>query len=255
MFRSRIHLIGGGPGTMGSLREHLRSLLPGVPCAPKKKPTVAYVGAASGDDAGFRDMIGAEIARAGARAVAVKLASSRAKLSTARAVLESADVIFVSGGDVDFGMKVLHDRGATPVFEKLAREGRPLIGISAGSIMLGRAWIRFPDGDEHKGKSSLPPRVFPCLGLAPVYVDAHAEEDRWAELRTLIRLLAACGERPVGYGLTRKGGVSIEPTGRGARVIPFGTPAPKFAVKAGKVARVAALRLGCSDVVVPAKKR
>jgi dipeptidase E len=251
MLRSRIHLIGGGPGTLSSLREHLRSLLPAVPrAAPKKKPTVAYVGAASGDDAGFRDMVGAEIARVGARTVAVKLASSRAKLSTAQAVLESADVIFVSGGDVDFGMRVLEERGALPVFETLAREGRPLIGISAGSIMLGRAWIRFPEG-----KSKVPPSVFPCLGLAPVYVDTHAEEDRWAELRALLGLLAACGERPVGYGLTRRGGVSIEPTGRGARVVPFGTPVPKFAVKAGKVARVAALQLGCSDVVVIAKKR
>jgi peptidase E len=258
MLRSHIHLIGGGPGTLGSMRQHLRDLLPRCYAPAAKKPSVAYVGAASGDDAGFRDMIGAEISRAGARIVAVKLASRRAKLSTAEAVLGSSDVIFVSGGDVDLGMKVLQDRGAVSIFEKLAREGRPFVGISAGSIMLGRAWVRFPEQDEspkHKRTPKALPTIFPCLGLAPVYVDAHAEEDRWAELRALLGLLAARGEGAVGYGLTRKGGISLEPTGRGVRVVPFGTSTPKLAAFGGKVVKAASLRLGSSEVVATPRKR
>jgi hypothetical protein len=210
-----------------------------------KKPVVAYVGVASGDDAGFQRMIGDELVRAGGRVKGVKLASPRAKVSAASALLVDCDVVFVSGGDVAAGMAVLEQRDVLPLFHRLAGQGKPMIGISAGSIMLGRAWVRFP---EHGTRRS--PSIFPCMGIAPVYVDAHAEEDRWAELRTLLELLGSAGEeRPVGYGLTRKGGILVQPSERGVTVRPFGTDAPKFALK-NRHARVSpALRLGSVDVI------
>jgi peptidase E len=234
---------------MVSLRRHLRKALSEVACT--RKPLVAYVGAASGDDAGFQGWIGGEIERAGGRVVGVKLASPRAKLSSARAVLEGCDVVFVSGGDVHAGMNVLKDRGVLPLFHALGREGRPMIGISAGSIMLGRAWVRFPE-DESPKKRGADERasLFECLGIAPVHVDAHAEEDNWAELRVLLRLLAAVGEaRPVGYGLTCKGGVLVEPAGDGTKLSAFGTDAPRFVASGGRVAEAASLALGASTPV------
>jgi hypothetical protein len=219
----------------------------------KKTPLVAYVGAASGDNAGFQRMIGDEIVKAGGRVSGVKLASPRARLSAARTLLEGADVVFVSGGDVEAGMKILQDRGALPVFRALAEAGRPMVGISAGSIMLGRAWVRFPaDGAGH-------PELFPCMGMADLYVDAHAEEDDWAELRALLRLVGRTRARstrsqargggrpraPVGYGLTQKGGIRVEPDDeRGVKVTPFGTPTPRFVARAGRVVKAPPLLLG-----------
>jgi hypothetical protein len=245
--RSRIHLMGGGPGTMLALRSHLKSALAeAVTANPKKKPLVAYVGAASGDHLGFQHMIGAVLAAAGARVQGVKLASPKANVSAARTLLEDSDAIFVSGGDVELGMSVLQDRGVLPLFHTLVLAGKPIIGISAGSIMLGRAWVRFPE--EKVGVKALGPSVFPCMGLAPVYVDAHAEDEEWGELRVLLHLVAQSGEnRPVGYGLTRKGGLTLEPSDQGTNVVAFGTDAPRFVARGGKVLASDSLRVGTSE--------
>lgn len=230
---------------MASLRRHLKAVLP----APQgsRKPLVAYVGAASGDAAWFQKMIGDEVARVGARMKPVKLASPRSKVSTAKGVLEDCNLVFVSGGDVEAGMNVLHERGVLPVFRALAREGRPILGISAGSIMLGRAWVRFAEDGG-------PPALFPCMGLAPVYVDAHDEEAGWAELRVLLRLVVASGEpRPVGYGLTRQGGIRVEPSDGRVKVVPFGTPAPRFVVRKKRVVVGSRLPVGKAELVAAAK--
>jgi len=251
MFRSRIDLIGGGPGTLGSLRKHLKASLSAV--ATKQKPLVAYVGAASGDDTEFEAMVGAEIERAGGRTKGVKLASPRAKVSAATALLDDCDVVFVSGGDVDAGMRVLSERGVLPVFEALAREGRPMIGISAGSIMLGRAWVRFAEGPSKRLEVA---ERFPCMGLAPVYVDAHAEEDRWGELKVLLGLCRDAGERDVvGHGLTRQGGVRVVPAGEGVRLEAFGTAAPRWIVRNGRVVAGRPLALGRDTPAATPRRR
>ncbi len=235
--RSNIHLIGGGPGTLAAFRRHIAKALP--PPVGKKPPLVAYVGAASGDDAGFMRMVGDEITRAGGRVRGAKLASPAAKVSGARALLEDCDLVFVSGGDVEAGMRVLRDRGVLPLFKALGIAGRPMVGLSAGSIMLGRAWVHFPDEDAttaRRTRAPRAPRLFSCLGLAPVYADAHAEEDRWAELRVLLRLVAAKTAAPVvGYGLTQRGGIQVVPGEDGVSLIPFGGTAPRFLARGGRV--------------------
>ena len=192
-------------------------------------------------------MIGDEIARAGGRVRGAKLVSRTAKTSAARALLEDADVVFVSGGDVLAGMSVLSDRGVIPVFHALAKAGRPMIGISAGSNHArARRGCISPDEEA----SSEPPVVFPCLGVAPVYVDAHAEEDDWAELRTLLDLVALRGEAgAVGYGLTRKGALRVDHGAAGAKLTAFGTATPKFVVKRKRVVAGTPLPLGASETV------
>ena len=80
--------------------------------------------------------------------------AARARASEARALLEDCDLVFVSGGDVDLGMKVLHDRDMAAPLGALARAGKPMFGISAGSLMLAREWVRFPDDDEDARPSS-----------------------------------------------------------------------------------------------------
>jgi peptidase E len=243
--RSVLHLIGGGPGTMLSLRRHLRAAFSPV----GRQPLVAYVGAASGDHPAFTSMIGAVITAAGGRMRAVKLAKKSAKTSTARALLEECDVVFMSGGDVLAGMSLLAERDLVPLFHSLSQVGRPMVGISAGSIMLARAWVHFPD-DEPGIHATDHAVVFPCLGIAPFYVDAHAEEDDWEELRTLLGLLATRGDdKPVGYGLTRKGAVQVDPGDASATVTALGTPAPRYVLRRHQVVASAPLALGSSELV------
>jgi cyanophycinase-like exopeptidase len=160
----------------------------------KKNPLVAYVGAASRDNVPFRKMI--SLALGGARVEPARLASPRAKLSAARQLLEDCDLVFVSGGDVDLGMQILGERGVVEDLRRLARAGKPFLGVSAGSIMLAEKWVRFVGDDDERAEP------FDCLGIAGVIVDCHSEDDGWSELRALMRLLP---EGSVGYGIPSKG--------------------------------------------------
>lgn len=232
-----IHLIGGGPGAFLALRRHFKAALKEM---GKPRPLVAYVGTASNDNAGFFTMIKAALC-VGANAPRMrlaKIASPRAKAGEARALLEDSDLVFVSGGDVDHGMNVLHERDMVKPLQALARGGKPMFGISAGSIMLTREWVRFPDDDAAKAE------LFPCLGIAPLHADAHAEEDDWEELRVLVGLLRQRGDAgPVGYGLTRKGGLRVEVTGGDMKLAAIGTAIPRVGVRSGKVVDLAPLAL------------
>jgi len=230
-----LDLVGGGPGAVLALRRHFKAALEAV---GRPRPLVAYVGVASDDNRGFFAMIRGALGVAGASVKLAKIASARSPASEARALLEHCDLVFVSGGDVEHGMKVLHDRDMAGVLVALGRAGKPMFGISAGALMLARDWVRFPDDDEAKAE------LFPCLGLAPLHVDAHSEDDGWSELRVLVRLLHERGDvKPVGYGLTRQGGLHVSVEGDQVAVKAFGTPIPRFVVQHGKVVETAALPL------------
>jgi peptidase E len=235
--KTHIDLIGGGPGAILALRRHFKSALAAL--GPKKAPLVAYVGVASNDNAGFFTMIRAAVCPGTtARFKMAKLASPRASASDARALLEKSDLVFVSGGDVDHGMKILHDKDMVKPIRALAAAGKPMFGISAGSLMLACEWVRFPEGREDR------PELFPCLGVAPIHADAHAEGDDWAELRVLVDLLRVRGdEEPVGYGLTRKGGLRVDIDGDRTTLTPMGTPIPRVGVRRNKVTNLPPLTL------------
>jgi hypothetical protein len=211
------------------MRRHFKEA---VAALGRPRPLVAYVGTASDDNRGFYGMIRGGLAAAGARMQLARIASPRASASAARALLHDCDMVFVSGGDVEHGMDVLHARDMASTLVALARAGKPMFGVSAGSLMLARDWVRFPDDDEARAE------LFPCLGIAPVHVDAHSEDDGWSELRVLVRLLHERGdEAPVGYGLTRKGGLYVAVDDRGAaRLRPIGTPIPRIVMRRGRVA-------------------
>lgn len=143
--------------------------------------------------------------KAGAGSVAmVPLASSRADAGKVRAVLDRADVVFVSGGDVEHGMSVLERTGIAAALAELYRAGRPFIGMSAGSIMLARSWVRWADPRDDRTAE-----VFPCLGLAPILCDTHAEKEGWEELKVLLRLTGA----PVGYGIPAGAALQVKADG------------------------------------------
>jgi peptidase E len=198
--------------------------------ARKRRPSIAYVGVASDDDRGFFRWLAAPFQQAGSGDVRmVRLASSRADVAEARALLERSDIVFMSGGDVEAGMAQL-ERHALPSFlTELHRGGKPFFGVSAGSIMLARCWVRWRD--PHDDASA---EEFPCLRLAPIICDTHAESDGWEEVRALLKLTG----KGVGYGIPAGGALRVDPAGS---VSALGKPAQRFTSRSGRVTPLADL--------------
>jgi peptidase E len=221
MSEATLHLIGGGPSALLQTRRHIRAALKEL---GRKKPLVAYVGAASNDHAGFRHMLGAAFLGTGARLEPAHLAHQRANVARTKQLLDDCDVVFMSGGDVEHGMRVLAERDVVGQLQRLAKQGKPFIGISAGSIMLCRQWVRFPDEDEARAE------LFPCLGIAPLHMDAHSEDDGWSELRTLVRLLGRKDPEAVGHGVPSRGCLRVA----GGKLAALGAAVARVRVKNGQ---------------------
>jgi len=160
----------------------------------KTKPRVAYVGTASGDDLGFFEAMRVRLRACGAGEVELApLCGAAADPVVARRVLSQADAVFVSGGDVAEGMGGLHaQKGMAACLQERFEAGIPFMGLSAGSIMLARGWVRWA---EESGEQDT---LFDCLGFAPVYCDVHGAADGWDELKVLLTLLP---KETVGYGI------------------------------------------------------
>lgn len=196
-----------------------------------RRPRVAYVGAASGDNPAFRMFIARMLEKAGTGTVALApLCGNRADPAAARRILSDADIVFVSGGDVEEGMRVLAERKMILFLRALYRAGKPFFGVSAGSIMLARAWIRWRN--PHDDSSA---ELFPCMGFAPVLCDTHGEGDGWGELKAALAL------RPigaVGYGIVSGSALIVESDGS---LIARGSIVPVFRRRKADVVQVKSL--------------
>jgi cyanophycinase-like exopeptidase len=167
---------------------------------------VAYVGAASGDNRAFFLLVSRMLRRAGAGAVTLApLCGRRGDPARAAEIVRAADIVFISGGDVEEGMRVLRDTRMLPLLRRLQRAGKPFFGVSAGSIMLARSWVRWTD-PRNDGSAE----TFPCMGFAPVLCDTHGEGDGWGELKALLALAPVGTE---GFGIVSGSGLVVEQDG------------------------------------------
>jgi cyanophycinase-like exopeptidase len=231
--RRPVYLLAGNPGAR--IRKGPDPLLQtalGLDGGGDGSPSVAYVGAASGDNAMFRKWFTRMLQKAGAGTVALApLCGSRANPKKARAILESSDVVFVSGGDVEKGMHVLEKTGMVEFLRDLHGEGKPFFGISAGSIMLARQWVRWRDSSDDTTVE-----LFPCLGIASVFCDTHGESDGWEELKALLRLAPA---RTVGHGIVSGSALVVAP---GGALSALSWEVHRFARRAGEPVQIESLR-------------
>ena len=196
-----------------------------------RKPRLAYLGAASGDNPAFRLFIARMLQKAGAGIVALApLCGRKADRDAARRVLSDADIVFVSGGDVEAGMRVLEEQGMISFLRVLYRAGKPFFGVSAGSIMLARSWIRWRN--PHDDSSA---ELFPCMGFAPVLCDTHGEGDEWGELKAA---LALCPIGTLGYGIVSGSALIMESDGS---LIARGNDIPVFCRRKAEVMQVESL--------------
>jgi len=196
-----------------------------------RRPTVAYVGAASEDNPAFRLLITKRLQKAGAGKVTLApLSGRRGNPEKAKAVLEASDLVFISGGDVEEGIRVLKEKGMPEPLRRLYRAGKPFFGISAGSIMLAQRWIRWTDPDDDTSSE-----LFDCLGFASVLCDTHGEAEGWEELQAMLAL-SPIGA--IGYGIASGTAIVVEPDGT---VSALGGEVHRFQKQAGRVVQVRSL--------------
>jgi peptidase E len=218
-----VYLI-AGRGDGKSFKSTIKTILKDT---GKTQPTIAYVGAASGDNWPFYLMVSAMIKKAeDCQIRRVLLAARKADLNEARTVLESADAIFVSGGDVEAGMQVLEEKNMARFLIDLFKRGKVFLGVSAGSIMLAREWVRWRDPEDDSTTE-----LFPCLGIAPVMCDTHAEADDWEELKAALKLKEQGAQ---GYGIPSGSCLKVYPDGR---VEALGGPVARFLKRGNSIVR------------------
>jgi peptidase E len=174
-----------------------------------EKPHVAYIGTANGDSTAFFQMMKPLLKKSGANKVSfVRLAKKNPDLEAARNVLAGADLIFLSGGEVEDGMNWLKKHGLCGFLKDLYESGKRFMGVSAGVIMMGTHWVRWDvPGDDSTAQ------LFPCLGIIPKRFDVHGESEDWVELKAALKLL---GNGSRAYGLP--GGSMISADSQGTLV-------------------------------------
>jgi len=193
-----------------------------------QRPKVAYIGAASGDNAAFRLMIAKRLHKAGAGKVSLApLYGRHGDIEKAKVVLEASDLVFISGGDVEEGMHVLKEKKIIDTLQRLYRSGKPFFGVSAGSIMLALRWIRWTDPDNDTTSE-----LFDCLGFASVLCDTHGESEGWEELQAL---LALSPTGTIGHGIVSGAAIVVEPDGT---VSALGGEVHRFQKQAGGVIQI-----------------
>ncbi|MDD5038234.1 MAG: Type 1 glutamine amidotransferase-like domain-containing protein [Dehalococcoidales bacterium] len=173
----------------------------------RASPTLAYVGTANEDNEGFFNRMADIFREVGAYKINHAMISPRrANLTKARDILKSAEIVFISGGDVDRGMQILNEKNMTDFLSELYEQGKLFFGISAGSVMLAKEWVRWRDPDDDSTAE-----LFPCLGFAPIICDTHDEGDGWGELKAALRLEQ---DNVKGYGIVSGAAIKVFPDGK-----------------------------------------
>jgi cyanophycinase-like exopeptidase len=221
--RKPVYLLAGGRG--GKDTTIIRIMKEIAAQSGVASPSIAYVGAASGDNKAFYLFISTMLKRAGSGKVNhAVLSNKKPNLDKAKAIIETSDAVFISGGDVEAGMEVLEKVNMTGYFRDLYINGKVFFGASAGSIMLAKEWVRWNDPDDDSTAN-----IFPCMELAPVVCDTHAEDDGWEELKILLGMKENHAE---GFGIASGTCLKVYPDGK---VEALGGPVARFAGIKGKV--------------------
>jgi hypothetical protein len=128
-------------------------------------------------------------------------------------VIERADLVFVSGGDPTLGAVVLEETGAAAFIRTAHARGTPVMGVSAGAILMGEWWVKWPD-DEGEDEQLQRTSLVRCTGVVTGHVfDTHNEEDDWDELRVAARLLQRQKENAVFLGIPTGGALIVTSDG------------------------------------------
>jgi cyanophycinase len=178
-----------------SLTERIRADLDSA------NPKATYIGASNGDQPEFYSLFQA--------------AMESMEISNCRLVpsqpsredilfIEDADLILLSGGDVERGWRIFEQNGLKELVPRKRFDGAILMGVSAGAIQLGLGCL----------STSAQPKQIDMFRFAPFYVGAHDEENDWWDLRALVNLSQADTRAigiPAGGGAVYQSDGTLEP--------------------------------------------
>src|SRR5207253_364940 len=126
------------------------------------KPSAAYIGASNGDQPEFYSLFVAAME-------SMDISDCRLVPSLPSredtAFLEDADLIVLSGGDVERGWQVLEQNGLKELLPRKRFEGAVLMGVSAGAVQLGLGHL----------SNAAQPKPLDMFRFAPFYIGAHDE--------------------------------------------------------------------------------
>jgi hypothetical protein len=121
--------------------------------------------------------------------------------------LENADLIVLSGGDVERGWQVFEQNGLKEMLPRKRLDGAILMGVSAGAVQLGLGHL-----------SNAPqPKPLDMFRFAPFYIGAHDEGNDWFDLRALVNLSQSDARAiglPAGGGAAYYSDGTLEPLRR-----------------------------------------
>jgi cyanophycinase len=182
---------GGGD----SLSERIRADL------DSSNPKAAYIGASNGDQPEFYSLFQAAMESMGiSNCRMVPSQPSREDIS----FLENAELIVLSGGDVERGWQVFEQNGLKELVPRKRFDGAVLMGVSAGAVQLGLGCL----------SNAAQPKSLDMFRFAPFYVGAHDEENDWWDLRALVNLSQADTRAigiPAGGGAVYQSDGTLEP--------------------------------------------
>jgi hypothetical protein len=178
-----------------SLAERIRADLDSA------NPKAAYIGASNGDQPEFYSLFQAAMESMGiSNCRLVPSQPSREDIS----FLENADLIVLSGGDVERGWQVFEQNGLKELVPRKRFDGAVLMGVSAGAVQLGLGCL----------SNAAQPKSLDMFRFAPFYVGAHDEENDWWDLRALVNLSQADTRAigiPAGGGAVYQSDGTLEP--------------------------------------------
>jgi hypothetical protein len=184
------------------------------------RPQVAWIGAASNDSRPWFERVARVLRQRYDADMRMAHTVGMADVAETRARLESAQMIYLGGGDVAQLAERMRALGLDEIVRRRRRDGALIVGVSAGAIGLTRWWVEFPDDNPALER----PTRFACIGAVECAVDCHDEDGDWEELRALLG--AWGGEEPDAvvdaYGIPTGGAIEVTDGG----VTPLG-PAPK----------------------------
>ena len=164
-------------------------------------PKAAYIGASNGDQPEFYSLFQAAMEAMGiSDCRAVPSQPSREDIL----FIEDADLIVLSGGDVERGWRTFEQNGLKELLPRKRFDGAILMGVSAGAIQLGLGCL----------SNAAQPKPIDMFRFAPFYVGAHDEENDWWDMRALVNLSQSDTRAigiPAGGGAVYQSDGTLEP--------------------------------------------